>query len=96
MTSAKAKMLLAFIILGICFFLIYLVICMTIPADKKEVVMFILGFLSAVISSVVNYYFGSSSSSSKKSETIDKLTEATGSVTDVNTNGKTDINLNSK
>ena len=42
-----------------------------IKSDSKEIVMYILGVLSAVLSQVYSYYFGSSAGSAAKQKTIE-------------------------
>ena len=42
----------------------------TIPADSKDIILYILGVLSTVLVQIYSYYFGSSSGSAAKSETI--------------------------
>lgn len=40
---------------------------------KKEIIFYILGVLSAIVTQIFAYYFGSSMGSSEKAETIDKI-----------------------
>lgn len=59
------------------FVLFYCVIFKPEKMDKlqgaKDIVLYIMGVLSAIISQIFSYYFGSSRGSAMKSETIDKL-----------------------
>jgi len=42
----------------------------TVQGDSKDIVMYILGVLSAVLTQIYSYYFGSSAGSAAKSQTI--------------------------
>jgi hypothetical protein len=42
---------------------------------KKEIILYILGVLSATLTQIYSYYFGSSAGSAAKSETLAKITE---------------------
>jgi hypothetical protein len=42
---------------------------------RKEIVLYILGVLSATLTQIYSYYFGSSAGSAAKSETLAKITE---------------------
>lgn len=42
-------------------------------AEKKEIIFYILGVLSAIVTQIFSYYFGSSMGSQDKSATIDKM-----------------------
>jgi hypothetical protein len=46
-----------------------------IKSDSKDVIMYILGVLSAVLTQVYGYYFGSSAGSAAKSQTLANITE---------------------
>lgn len=72
--SAQVKLIMAIAILFFSFALIFVIILMTIPTEKRDIVMVILGFVSGLMTSIVSYYFGSSAGSHKKSEQIDTLT----------------------
>lgn len=41
-----------------------------IKSDSKDIIMYILGVLSAVLSQIYSYYFGSSAGSAEKSRTM--------------------------
>jgi K+-sensing histidine kinase KdpD len=43
--------------------------------SKKEIILYILGVLSATLTQIYSYYFGSSAGSAAKSETLAKITE---------------------
>ena len=45
-------------------------------ADRKQIVVYILGVLSALLTQVYGYYFGSSAGSAAKSQTIDQQLRA--------------------
>lgn len=45
----------------------------SISEDSKEIVLYILGVLSAILTQIYSYYFGSSSGSADKQKTIDKI-----------------------
>lgn len=61
-----------------------------VPPENKDVVLFILGVLSSIVSQVISYYFGSSKGSDDKtkvlSKTIDQQQQAN---QDRNDNGQT-------
>ena len=44
-----------------------------IVAEKKDIILYILGVLSATLTQIYSYYFGSSAGSSAKSQTIENL-----------------------
>ena len=62
--------LLASAVMVLSFILFYMVIYTTIPADKKDIVIYILGVLSGAVTQVLSYYFGSSKSSQAKDDTL--------------------------
>lgn len=45
----------------------------TVEGDSKDIVMYILGVLSAVLTQIYSYYFGSSAGSAAKSKTIEGM-----------------------
>jgi hypothetical protein len=47
----------------------------TVKGDSKDIVMYILGVLSAVLTQIYSYYFGSSQGSAEKSRTIAGIKE---------------------
>lgn len=46
-----------------------------IPDDKKDIILYILGVLSATLTQIYSYYFGSSAGSASKSHTLANLKE---------------------
>lgn len=78
-TSEKAPLInkiitpiLGFSIVLLTFILFYIVLFRTLGAEK-DVVIYILGVLSAITTQIISYYFGSSSGSTKKDDTINKM-----------------------
>lgn len=78
-TSDKAPLInkivtpiLSFSVVGLTFVLFYIVLFKDLGADK-DVVVYILGALSAITTQIISYYFGSSSGSTKKDDTINKM-----------------------
>jgi hypothetical protein len=55
------------------FSLFLFILLRTVDADKKEIIFYILGVLSAVVTQIFSYYFGSSMGSSDKAKTIDTM-----------------------
>jgi len=49
----------------------------SISEDSKEIVLYILGVLSAILTQIYSYYFGSSAGSAAKSQTIASIKEKT-------------------
>ena len=47
----------------------------TIPDSTRDIIMYILGVLSATLTQIYSYYFGSSSGSAAKDKTINSLTQ---------------------
>jgi len=47
----------------------------TVEGDSKDIVMYILGVLSAILTQIYSYYFGSSAGSAAKSITLANITE---------------------
>jgi Fe2+ transport system protein B len=64
--------ILGFSIILLTFILFYIVLFRTLGAEK-DVVIYILGVLSAITTQIISYYFGSSSGSTKKDDTINKM-----------------------
>lgn len=64
--------LLALVIVGLTFAMWYMVLYKTFGVEK-DVVVFILGALTTLCGSVVNYYFGSSAGSKEKSDQLKKM-----------------------
>jgi hypothetical protein len=62
-------------ILCLCFtfLLFFIVLFIDIEANHKDVVIYILGALTTLLSQVFSYYFGSSESSNSKNKTIENL-----------------------
>ncbi len=50
----------------------------TIPDSTKDIILYILGVLSAILTQIYSYYFGSSSGSVKKSESLASIYEKNG------------------
>jgi hypothetical protein len=46
-----------------------------VPQDSKEIILYILGVLSAILTQIYSYYFGSSAGSAAKSHTIANIME---------------------
>ena len=47
----------------------------TVEGDSKDIVMYILGVLSAILTQIYSYYFGSSAGSAAKSKTLANITD---------------------
>jgi len=62
--------LLAVAVIGLSFVLFYMVIYTSIPADKKDIVIYILGVLSGAVTQILSYFYGSSKSSANKDSTL--------------------------
>ena len=45
------------------------------PAQKKDIILYVLGVLSAILTQIYSYYFGSSAGSAAKSKTIANITD---------------------
>jgi hypothetical protein len=60
-----------FVILALMFVLIFTP--SVIKAESKDVIIYILGVLSAVLTQIYSYYFGSSAGSAEKSKTINQI-----------------------
>jgi citrate synthase len=45
------------------------------PAQKKDIILYVLGVLSAILTQIYSYYFGSSAGSAAKSKTLANITE---------------------
>lgn len=71
-----ATPVIAYCTIALTFLLFYIVIFSgaSIEQGKKEVIMYILGVLSAICTQIYNYFFGSSMGSRDKAETIKTLT----------------------
>jgi len=46
-----------------------------VPESSKEIILYILGVLSAILTQIYSYYFGSSAGSAAKSKTLANITE---------------------
>ena len=68
--SKNTTAILALTVMGLSFILFYMVIYTSIPADKKDIVIYILGVLSGALTQVLSYFFGSSKSSASKDESL--------------------------
>jgi K+-sensing histidine kinase KdpD len=66
-------MALGTIILVLALFFVLVFTPSAVQSDSKEIVMYILGVLSAVLTQVYSYYFGSSAGSADKSKTLASL-----------------------
>lgn len=62
------------IVLSFALFFILIFSPDSIPDRTKDIVIYILGVLSAVLSQIYSYYFGSSQGNDDKSKTINKMT----------------------
>jgi len=60
-----------FVILALMFVLIFTP--SVIKAESKDVIIYILGVLSAVLTQIYSYYFGSSAGSAEKSKTLNQI-----------------------
>jgi hypothetical protein len=74
-TSAEAPMLnkmvtpvLALGVVGLSFLLFAILIFVDVKAEAKDILIYILGVLSAAVTQILSYYFGSSQGSKDKSE----------------------------
>lgn len=76
MLAKIATPIIAYATITLTFLLFYIVVLSGsgIEQGKKEIVMYILGVLSAISSQIYSYYFGSSMGSRDKAETIKALT----------------------
>jgi hypothetical protein len=45
------------------------------PPQKKDIILYVLGVLSAILTQIYSYYFGSSAGSAAKSKTLANITE---------------------
>jgi hypothetical protein len=45
------------------------------PAQKKDIILYVLGVLSAILTQIYSYYFGSSAGSAAKSKTLANISE---------------------
>lgn len=45
------------------------------PPDKKDIILYVLGVLSAILTQIYSYYFGSSAGSAAKSQTLANMQE---------------------
>jgi hypothetical protein len=59
--------------LALFFFLIFST--QDLPAQKKDIILYVLGVLSAILTQIYSYYFGSSAGSAAKSKTLANITE---------------------
>jgi hypothetical protein len=59
--------------LSLFFFLIFST--QEIPSQKKDIILYVLGVLSAILTQIYSYYFGSSAGSAAKSKTLANITE---------------------
>jgi ABC-type siderophore export system fused ATPase/permease subunit len=78
-TADKAPLLnkivtpiLALSVIGLTFILFYILMFRQV-GNEKDIIIYVLGVLSAVCTQVVSYYFGSSQGSANKQNQIDKL-----------------------
>lgn len=80
-TTKLNKNLMPFLAIGtiiLVFSLFYVLIFKptTIQGEGKEIVMYLLGILSAVLTQIYSYYFGSSAGSAEKTKQLNTLTKA--------------------
>lgn len=64
--------ILALSVVGLTFILFYILLFKTV-GNEKDIIIYVLGVLSAICGQVVSYYFGSSQGSAQKQNQIDKL-----------------------
>jgi len=64
--------LLALCVTGLSFALFVVIIFVEVTAEAKDILIYILGVLSALVTQVASYYFGSSMGSKDKSEELKK------------------------
>lgn len=65
-------MLAAFVIL-LTFALFYCILMVDIQQQNKDVIVYLLGVLSAIDTQIIAYYFGSSAGSSKKNDMMEEM-----------------------
>lgn len=70
--------ILAMAVIGATFFLGYMLLTETVPAENRDIVNVALGMILGLSGTVVGYYFGSSKSSSDKTEIFKEQEEAEG------------------
>lgn len=64
------RSLLAFVCFAFGFVLIYCILFVPMPADKRDMANLCLGFDFGLLTGIAQYYFGTSQSSSEKTELI--------------------------
>ena len=64
--------ILALLVIGLTFVLFYIILFKSLGAEK-DVIIYILGALTAIDGQIISYYFGSSSGSKQKGDQLDKL-----------------------
>ena len=64
--------ILALSVVGLTFILFYILLFKTV-GNEKDIIIYVLGVLSAICGQVVSYYFGSSQGSAQKQNQLDKL-----------------------
>lgn len=73
--SKAATPLLAFTTVGAAFAFCYALIFFTLPQQQENVIIFVLGFVTASATQVLSYYFGSSVGSKDKTDELKRLTK---------------------
>lgn len=69
--AKNVQPLLAIALVALTFFLYGVIIfCKDIPPDKKEIIIYVLGALTTIVTQVVSYFFGSSKGSSDKNDLL--------------------------
>ena len=69
----KLQAVLAGFVILISFFLFFMIICIEFTVTQKDIIIYILGVLSALDTQIISYYFGSSQGSREKTETMSKM-----------------------
>jgi hypothetical protein len=62
-------------VLTLCLFFFLIFSTQEIPSQKKDIILYVLGVLSAILTQIYSYYFGSSAGSAAKSKTLANITE---------------------
>ena len=74
--SRLSKDLTSYLAIGcllLSFLLFYQLLWIGVSPDKKDILVYILGIMSAIDMSIISYYFGSSSGSAHKTGIIDRM-----------------------
>lgn len=73
--SKAATPLLAFMTVGAAFAFCYALIFFNLPQQQEQIIIFVLGFVTASATQVLSYYFGSSVGSKEKTDELRRLTK---------------------